>query len=120
MKPYFIQSFKNDLGETVSARLIAAKNNSERISEVTGTEVTIHPEDCTRYICGELEALTLSDYPEHGAFLVVFTSGSTATTLTVPTGLVMPDNFTVEANTRYEINVRDGYALCAGWTVNVL
>lgn len=73
--------------------------------------------DNTIYEYGELTALTISSIPSFGAFIITFTSGATPTVLTVPNTMIMPDRFTVEANTSYEINVRDGYALCAGWAV---
>ena len=117
MRPYVLQNFKNDLGEIKSARMIVP-NYGARVVKCSGTDVTISPEAGTDYHCGEVSSLTVSDFPEIGSFVVVFTSGTTAALLTVPTGLVMPENFTVEANTRYEINVQDGYALCAGWAVN--
>ena len=118
MRPYLIQSFKNDLGETDRARLIAAQSKAARVVEVSGAELTLNPETNAVYACGEVTALTISSYPAEGSFTVVFTSGASAATLTVPQTLAMPDSFRVEANTRYEINVRDGYALCAGWAVS--
>lgn len=120
MKPYVIQSFKSDRGEIADARLLSVSNDAVRVIEVSGTEVELQPEDRTVYNCGELTALTLLSFPAKGAFVVVFTSGTQATTLTVPQTLCMPADFAVEAGTRYEINVRDGYALCAGWAVSGL
>ena len=48
-----------------------------------------------------------------------FTSGSTPTNLTLPSGVQWPkDNeLTVEANTVYEINIRDNKATWSGWEV---
>ena len=46
-----------------------------------------------------------------------FTSGATATVLTMPNTVVMPDGFEVEASTVYEISVLDNYALVASWPV---
>ncbi len=118
MKPYLIQSFKNDLGETDHAKLIVPHNNGVRSITLSGTEVAFCPEANAVYECGEVTALTISDIPEHGIFAVTFTSGSTATVLTVPAGMTMPDGFSVEANTRYEINCKNGYAVVAGWAVS--
>ena len=118
VKPYVIQSFKSDRGETANARLISAQNEPVHLVEVPGTEIELQPEDRTVYHCGELTALTLSGFPAAGSFVVVFTSGAEAATLTVPQTLSMPADFTVEANMHYEISVRDGYALCAGWAVS--
>lgn len=118
MRPYVIQSFRNELGQTADAWLIDPRNDFGRVQEVRETAVTLRPEAHTVYSCGELTALTLTDCPASGSFLVIFISGPTATVLTVPESLVMPDEFQVDANTRYEIYVRDGYALCAGWAVS--
>ena len=74
--------------------------------------------DNTVYEYGELTALTVTAIPASGAFILRFTSGATATVLTLPNTLHLPDGFTVKTNTRYEINVADGYALCAGWAVS--
>ena len=48
-----------------------------------------------------------------------FISGSTPTNLTLPSGVQWPkDNeLTVEANTVYEINIRDNKATWSGWEV---
>lgn len=115
VKPYLVQSFVNDYGETGSARLVAPQSGTERVVEVSDAEITLSPEANAVYVCGEVSALTLSDFPAGGSFVLVFTSGAEATVLTVPQTLVMPEAFLVDANTRYEINVRDGYALAAGW-----
>lgn len=118
MKPYLIQSFKNDLGETARTKLIVPQSKGARSIEITGTEVTFCPEAEAVYECGEVTALTISDIPERGTFSVVFTSGSSATVLTVPQTMIMPDGFSIEANTRYEINCSNGYAVAVGWAVS--
>ena len=48
-----------------------------------------------------------------------FTSGSTPTNLTLPSGVQWPkyDELTVVANTVYEINIRDNKATWSGWEV---
>jgi hypothetical protein len=115
MKPYDIQNFKSDRGEVDSVRRIAPGEGAERLRELQGTDITLSPEADTVYLCGTLSALTLSDFPASGSFVVIFRSGAVPTVLTVPVALAMPEDFTVEANTRYEIHVRDGYALAAGW-----
>ena len=68
------------------------------------------------YDCGTLTSLEITSFPVSGSFTITWTSGSTATTLTVPQTLHMPDGFQVEANMRYEMNVSDSYALIAGWS----
>ena len=120
MRPYVLQNLKTELGEVESARLIAAQGTAIRTVEPEGTEITIQPENMVIYQCGEVTALSLSDFPECGTFALMFTSGAAATVLAVPNTLHIPDDFTVEANTRYEMNVRNGYALVAGWAVSAL
>ena len=118
MKPYNVQSFENELGKIASARLISDRSTPFLVKELSSPDLEILPEDHTVYHCGALSALTISGFPASGSFVVIFRSDAVPTTLTVPEDLAMPDDFTVEANTRYEINVRDGYALCAGWVVS--
>ena len=88
------------------------------VETISGTSATIDAEVDTIYKCGELTALTIDTFPPTGSFSVLFTSGSTATVFTEPSGMVMPDGFSVEANKRYEINVSDGYAVVASWAVS--
>lgn len=88
------------------------------VTDLVSSSITLAAADNTIYKYGTLSSLTVSSFPATGAFSITFTSGSTATTLTVPQTLVMHDSFTVEANTRYEINVLDGYAVAAGWSVS--
>ena len=44
-----------------------------------------------------------------------FLSGSTAPTLTMPTTVVMPDSFSVEASKRYEVDVLNNYGTVMSW-----
>ena len=82
---------------------------------VSGTSPTISVNDNTIYTCNStLTSLTLTDILNKD-FSVIFTSGSTPTTLTVPSNLRMPDGFTVEAEKRYEINVANRYAVVMSW-----
>ena len=76
---------------------------------VSGTTTTIAASDNTIYECGELTSLTVSSFPASGKFWIWFTSGSTATNVS---GI---DNFTVEANKKYEIEVTNGYAKMWSW-----
>ena len=82
---------------------------------VTGATPTIAAEDNHIYECGELTSLTVTAIDSPGSFILRFFSGATATTTTLPAGMAFPEAFTPEANTRYEINCVDGYALAVGW-----
>ena len=47
-----------------------------------------------------------------------FLSGTAAPTLTMPNTVVMPDDFAVEANTRYEVNVLNNYGAALSWAIS--
>lgn len=86
----------------------------ETISEATAS---ITPQANTIYECGVLTSLTISNPPATGAYSIVFTSGSTATTTTIPATILGLENFAAEANTLYEINVLDNRAVVGSWAV---
>ena len=71
----------------------------------------------TFYIWPEMSALTITCPATGGPYAFRFTSGATATTLTM-TGITMPDDFAVEANKVYEVNVYQGYGLAVSWEVS--
>lgn len=85
---------------------------------VSGTTPTITPANNTIYNCGEVTSLTISNPTATGAYSIVFTSGSTATDLSIPPALKMPDGFSVEANRLYEINVLANRATIGSWAVS--
>lgn len=90
---------------------------------VVGATPTVNAKAGVRYICGEVSTLDIT-LPEYGIVNVMFTSGSTPTVLTI----VPPSEYAVrwsngfdpsvlEANTVYEIIVRDGqFASAYAWT----
>lgn len=86
--------------------------------DVSGTTPTITPAANTIYKCGELTSLTISNPPATGAYSIVFTSGSTATTTTIPSTILGLESFVAEANTIYEINVLDNRAVVGSWAVS--
>lgn len=92
---------------------------AETVVEVSGTTPTITPAANTIYHCGELTSLTISNPPANGAYSIVFTSGATATTTTIPATILGLEDFAPEANTLYEINVLDNRAVVGSWAVSV-
>lgn len=98
---------------------LTQKANKETIVQVSGTTPVITPEDNTIYKCGTLDSLTITDPQAQGAYAIVFTSGATPTTTTIPASIIFPEAFAAKANTRYEINVLDGYAVVGSWPVGV-
>ena len=84
---------------------------------VSGTTPTITALSGVRYVCGEVATLDITPCAS-GICDVMFTSGSTATVLTLPNTVKFPDGaFVPEANTTYEINIMDGiYGVYTSWT----
>lgn len=83
----------------------------------TGASVTITPLNNTIYKCGTLSSLTITDPPSTGSYTIVFTSGATATSTTIPTTIKGLERFYPEANTIYEIDVFDNRAAVGFWEV---
>lgn len=85
--------------------------------QVSGTTPTITALSGVRYVCGEVATLDITPCAS-GICDIVFTSGSTATVLTLPNTVKFPDGaFVPEANTIYEINIMDGtYGAVMAWT----
>ena len=77
---------------------------------LTGTTQTITAAQNTTYICDELSSLSFTPCAS-GLCEVIFESGSTPTTLTVPNTVTFPDWFdpsSLLANSIYEISIRNG------------
>ena len=93
---------------------------SGNIQNVSGTTVTITGEPNARYICGEVATIDITP-PATGTIIVRFTSGSTATVLTLPSTVKMPEWFdalSLEADTIYELSITDGvYGAVMSWAV---
>ena len=107
-------------GETVGvypqAQKIAIQNmlgieaDIPLIEEVSGASPSITGMPNVRYICGTVSTLTITP-PVSGSIVVRFTSGSTATLLTLPNTVKFPawfDAEALEADTVYEIIITDG------------
>lgn len=101
--------------------LAAKQDAATEVTNASSGAVSQACEDNTIYtFTGALTSLTLTEASGAREYIVIFTTSSTAPTVTPPTGVVFPDGtntFTAEANKRYEISVRDGYALVGSWAV---
>ena len=118
MKPYAVQSFRSDRGEVAECWVLKPGGESLRPVEITGTEYTLKPDPGTLYRCGELTSLTITDPPAVGAWMLVFSSGSTPTRTTIPASILGLEDFAAEANAIYEINVLDNRAVFGSWAVS--
>ena len=112
-----INQMDRQLGELDTA--VGDKQDQPIYVTVSGTTPTITPANNTIYNCGEVASLTISNPPATGAYSIVFTSGSTATTTTIPATILGLEDFAAEANTLYEINVLDSRVVIGSWAVSV-
>lgn len=115
---------------SVTYRSASAQDTIDAGKQDAATEVTNAASGAVSQACedntiytftGALTSLTLTEASGAREYIVIFTTGSTAPTVTPPTGVVFPDGtntFTAEANKRYEISVRDGFALVGSWAVS--
>ena len=116
------RSSTNAVGEYTDDAKTAIRSmlGVEKAVTVSGTAPTITAEENARYICGEVVSLNFTP-STNGICDVRFTSGSTVTTLTIPSTVKFPDWFDptkLETNTIYEINVLDGiYGAVMTWAV---
>ena len=94
----------------------AKLDNVGSVVTISGTTPTITALSGVRYVCGEVATLDITPCAS-GICDIVFTSGSTATVLTLPSTVKFSNGaFTPEANTTYEINIMDGvYGAVMAW-----
>lgn len=93
--------------------------NSSMIEQtVSGRTPAIVGVDNHRYLCGEVDEISITP-PQSGIIDVVFDSGSIPAILTLPSSVKMPvwfDRTSLDADTTYEINILDGvYGVVAIW-----
>jgi len=131
-------SIETDSGRILMAVTVTDSNNTTTVTSViwpignanepdsvtlTGSTPSIGTVvDNTIYTGGELTSLSIGTWTDGRRFTLIFTSGSTPTSLVWASNHepVWPPNFdgTPEANTRYEINVVGGYAVVGAWEVS--
>ena len=85
----------------------------------TNTNVTLEPNKL--YIFPEMTSLTVtlaepSDTNVENEYHFFFTSGATATTLTLND--VLSDAYSIEANMKYEVSILEGIAYIKGVSTN--
>jgi hypothetical protein len=92
-----------------------AKASVWTVQSMTASDTNVTLQDNVFYIFPEMASLTVTA-SNTGMHAFRFTSGTTATTLTV-NGVTMPDSFTVESGKVYEVNIYQGYGVATSWTV---
>lgn len=98
--------------------MLGVEKSLDLIENISGTTPTIIGQPNVIYKCGEVSILSITP-PANGTIDVYFTSGSTATTLTVPNTVKFPgwfDPLALDASTIYEIMITDGiYGSVMAW-----
>lgn len=90
--------------------------NSDQLVNITETDPVISPDWYYEYRCSNpLTSLTIADPSLTNHWSIVFTSGSTPTTTTIPATILGLEDFAAEANTIYEIDVLENRARVASW-----
>ena len=112
-----VSSVNGQTGAVVLDAEDVGASPAETAETVSDTTPTITPAANSIYNCGELTSLTINNPPATGAYSIVFTSGATATTTTIPATILGLESFAPEANTLYEINVLDNRAVVGSWAV---
>lgn len=110
----------DETGQAIAAAIRAASVTPTEVTITSGGDVsqTLLPNIAYHFTSEELTSLTItfaatSDVPQYH---FDFISPSTAPTLTLPDSVVMPDGFSVSANTRYEIDILRDYGVVQNWT----
>ena len=106
-----------DADGTETADVMDGHNGMVTVN-VSGTTPTITAQADYRYVCGEVATLDFTP-SQTGICDVVFTSGATATVLTVPSTIKWANGFdptSLDANTTYELNIMDGLGVACAWT----
>lgn len=91
--------------------------------EKASTDTTVELQPNTLYVFPEMATLTLTlaaaaDTGVVSEYHVVFQSGATATTLTIPDTVKVPSGFTVEANKVYELSIMESCLTAQSWAVS--
>ena len=108
---------QNPASVDLAAAVIAALPTTPTVTAVTGATPSITLANNTIFSAGTLTSLTVTGSLSEGEICaIVFTSGSTATQLTLPASIEMPDSFAVEASKTYEINIMGTRGTVQSWT----
>ena len=110
--------FSKDVVSLETSSLTDVDVYDEKDIIVSGSTPTISAVPNARYKCGEVSTLSFTPCSS-GVCEVVFTSGSTATTLTIPNTVKWSDDFDpsdLDASTTYALNVLNGtMGVAAKW-----
>ena len=118
-----VQSVNGKTGAVVlDAADVGAAQAMEEITVATDGAVTqtLEANKIYHFTSTALTSLTitLAATSDIAQYHFDFISPSTAVTLTLPSTVVMPENFSVNGNTRYEMDILNGYCVAQRWAVS--
>jgi lysophospholipase L1-like esterase len=124
--PSKVSQLTNDSGYQTAAQVqtaIAGKADKTQRIAMTSADTTPTLDPNKLYVFPEMASLAPtfaapSDNTIVNEYHFIFTSGATATTLTVPASVKQPDGFTVEANHVYEVSILENCMTAQGWAVS--
>ena len=117
--PTNVSAFTNDVGYLTQHQDISGKAN--KISVVQTSASTIEINSNTFYKFGEVASLnitlaSITDNTIYNEYMFEFVSGSTATTLTLPSSIKWLETPTIDANKIYQCSIVDNVGLLVGVT----
>lgn len=117
--PTNVSAFTNDVGYLTEHQDISGKAN--KISVVQTSTSTIEINSNTFYKFGEVASLnitlaSITDNTIYNEYMFEFVSGTTATTLTLPSSIKWLETPTIDANKIYQCSIVDNIGLLVGVT----
>lgn len=117
--PTNVSAFTNDVGYLTQHQDISGKAN--KISVVQTSASTIEINSNTFYKFGEVASLnitlaSITDNTIYNEYMFEFVSGTTATTLTLPSSIKWLETPTIDANKIYQCSIVDNVGLLVGVT----
>lgn len=101
------------MNTAIQANTTAIGTKADKVTKVekTSSDATIALDKTKFFVFPEMTTLTVTGTDGHFRF----TSGTTATTLTLPANTV--SDMVVESNRIYEVDIKDGYLAWTSWAV---
>ena len=117
--PTNVSAFTNDVGYLTQHQDISGKANKISVVQTSASTIEINPN--TFYKFGEVASLnitlaSITDNTIYNEYMFEFVSGTTATTLTLPSSIKWLETPTIDANKIYQCSIVDNIGLLVGVT----
>ena len=117
--PTNVSAFTNDVGYLTQHQDISGKANKISVVQTSASTIEINPN--TFYKFGEVASLnitlaSITDNTIYNEYMFEFVSGTTATTLTLPSSIKWLETPTIDANKIYQCSIVDNVGLLVGVT----